>query len=117
MTMRPNEVQRFRRVPAGVVPTESSPRWLTLVLRCDRAGSAWFIGAGFFFAPLLLILDPWPVMVIIAWTVIALSGLWLGVLGVFIAIGLGRVLRAGETIPDSYWWQLLGYSGPPPHAR
>lgn len=89
-------------------PTESSPRWLSVVLRCDRSGSGWYIGLGFFFAPLVLALDPWPIAVAIAWTAIALFGLWLGILGVFMAIGLGRVLRSGETVPDEYWMALLG---------
>ena len=34
------------------------PRWLRVVLRCDRAGSSWYIGTGFFFAPVLAVLSP-----------------------------------------------------------
>ena len=36
------------------------PRWLRFVLKSDRAGSSWFIGTGFFFAPVLAVLSPWP---------------------------------------------------------
>ena len=36
------------------------PRWLRFVLASDRAGSAWYIGTGFFFAPVLAVLSPWP---------------------------------------------------------
>ena len=98
------------------VPTEastaSSPRWLTIVMRCDRWGSYWFVAVGFFFAPLLIFLAPWSFAVAIAWTLISLSGLWLGVLGIFMAIGLAKVLRAGEEIPEEYWWSLLGQAPP-----
>ncbi|GAA3705200.1 hypothetical protein [Gordonia hankookensis] len=96
-------------------PTASSPRWLTVVMRCDRWGSYWFVAVGFFFAPILLILAPWSFAVAIAWTLISLSGLWLGILGIFMAIGLAKVLRAGEEIPEEYWWSLLGK--PPPASR
>ncbi|MFE0750325.1 hypothetical protein [Gordonia sp. NPDC058843] len=97
------------RPAALTAPTDSSPRWLTAVMRCDRALSSWFIGAGLFFAPILLILDPWPVAVVIAWVAISVSGLWLGLLGVFMAAGLAQVLRAGEEIPDEFWSGLLEY--------
>jgi hypothetical protein len=36
------------------------PRWLRVVMASDRAGSAWYIGLGFFFAPVLAVLSPWP---------------------------------------------------------
>ena len=38
----------------------SIPRWLRFVLKSDRAGSAWYIGTGFFFAPVLAVFSPWP---------------------------------------------------------
>ena len=107
MSNRPTIVST--RPPALFAPTTSSPRWLTAVMRCDRALSSWFIGAGFFFAPILLILDPWPVAVVIAWVTISVSGLWLGLLGVLMAAGLAQVLRAGEEIPDEFWSGLLEY--------
>ncbi|ASR05497.1 hypothetical protein [Gordonia rubripertincta] len=100
---------RNRRPPLGATPTASTPRWLVAVARCDRALSSWFIGAGFFFAPLLIILDPWPFAVAVAWIAISLSGLWLGLLGAFMAAGLARVLRAGDVIPDEFWSGLLDY--------
>ncbi|MDS1113299.1 hypothetical protein RD149_05920 [Gordonia westfalica] len=103
---------RNRKPPLGVTPTDSTPRWLVAVARCDRALSSWFIGAGFFFAPILLILDPWPSAVAVAWIAISLSGLWLGLLGAFMAAGLARVLRAGEVIPDEFWIGLLDYRQP-----
>ncbi|MDL9935247.1 hypothetical protein QSJ18_00665 [Gordonia sp. ABSL1-1] len=99
--------------PVGA-PTASSPRWLTVVMRCDRAGSAWFVGGGFFFAPVVIALSPWSVAVVVAWTVISLAGLWLGILGICMAAGLARVLRAGEEISEEYWWSLLGATGPMP---
>lgn len=40
---------------------------------------------------------------------ISMSGLWLGLLGVFMAAGLAQVLRAGDEIPDEFWSGLLDY--------
>ena len=37
----------------GQTADPSIPRWLRFVLKSDRAGSAWYIGTGFFFAPVL----------------------------------------------------------------
>ena len=37
----------------GQAAAPSIPRWLRFVLKSDRAGSAWYIGTGFFFAPVL----------------------------------------------------------------
>ncbi|MEE3852000.1 hypothetical protein VZC37_16780 [Gordonia sp. LSe1-13] len=95
-------------------PTESSPRWLTFVMWCDRWGSYWYIVAGFFFAPVLIILEPWQGAVTVAWILISLVGLWLGILGILMTIGLAKVLRAGEEISEDYWWSLLGE---PPSSR
>ena len=50
------------------------PRWLRFVLACDRAGSAWFIGAGFLFAPLLIAVSPWPTVTAVLWLLIGLAG-------------------------------------------
>ncbi len=36
-------------------PSPQIPRWLRFVLKSDRAGSAWYIGPGFFFAPALAV--------------------------------------------------------------
>lgn len=85
------------------------PRWLRFVLASDRAGSAWYVGAGFFFAPALAVLSPWPALTVVLWAVIGLAGLWLGLLGVAMAVGLARVLRSGAEIPEDYWRTLVNY--------
>ena len=85
------------------------PRWLRLVLASDRAGSAWYVGTGFFFAPVLAVLSPWPVVTAVLWAVIGVAGLWLGLLGVAMAIGLAQILRSGVEIPEDYWRSLVNY--------
>ncbi|WP_036426576.1 hypothetical protein [Mycobacterium sp. 012931] len=95
------------------------PRWLRFVLASDRAGSAWYIGAGFFFAPVLVLLSglrrslvllsPWPAATAVLWWIIGLAGLWLGLLGIAMAVGLARVLRSGDEIPEQYWRTLVDY--------
>ena len=85
------------------------PRWLRIVLASDRAGSAWYIGTGFFFAPLLAVLSPWPAVTAALWGVIALAGLSLGLLGVAMAVGLARILRSGREIPEDFWRNLVNY--------
>jgi hypothetical protein len=85
------------------------PRWLRFVLKSDRAGSSWYIGTGFFFAPVLAVLSPWPTVTAVLWVVIALFGLWLGLLGVAMATGLAMVLRAGAEIPEDYWRSIFDY--------
>ncbi len=87
----------------------SIPRWLRFVLICDRAGSSWYIGAGFFFAPVLAILSPWPELTAVLWVAIGLAGLWLGLLGVAMATGLAMVLRSNAEIPEDYWRSIIGY--------
>jgi hypothetical protein len=61
------------------------PRWLHYVLISDRAGSAWYVGTGFFFAPVLAVLSPWPAVTTVLWVLIAMAGLWLGLLGIAMA--------------------------------
>jgi hypothetical protein len=90
------------------------PRWLRFVLISDRAGSAWYIGAGFFFAPALAVLSPWPTLTAVCWVIIGLAGLWLGLLGIAMATGLAIVLRAGVEIPEDYWRSIIDY---PPTAQ
>ncbi|TFV54696.1 hypothetical protein E4P42_25125 [Mycobacterium sp. PS03-16] len=90
------------------------PRWLRFVLRCDRAGSAWYIGAGFFFAPALIVVSPWPALTTALWVVIALAGLWLGVLGIAMATGLAIVLRTNTEIPEDYWRSVIDYPASSP---
>ena len=85
------------------------PRWLRFVLASDRAGSAWYVGAGFFFAPVLAVLSPWPAVTAVLWGVIAVAGFWLGLLGIAMAIGLARILRSGAEIPEDYWRTLVNY--------
>ncbi|HEY0225964.1 MAG TPA: hypothetical protein VGC05_06115 [Mycobacterium sp.] len=91
--------------PAAVVV----PRWLRFVLASDRAGSAWYVGTGFFFAPVLAVFSPWPAVTTALWAVIALAGLLLGLLGIAMAVGLARILRSGAEIPDDYWRTLVNY--------
>jgi hypothetical protein len=85
------------------------PRWLGFVLASDRAGSAWYIGTGFFFAPVLPVLSPWPAVTAVLWWVIAVTGLWLGLLGIAMAVGLARIMRSGAEIPEDYWRSLVHY--------
>jgi hypothetical protein len=84
----------------GQPATAPVPRWLRFVLASDRARSAWYIGTGFFFAPVLAVLSPWPTVTAVLWAVIALAGFWLGLLGIAIAVGLARILRSGKEIPS-----------------
>lgn len=85
------------------------PRWLRFVLASDRAGSAWYIGTGFFFAPVLAVLSPWPTVTAVLWVIIGVAGLWLGLLGIAMAVGLARILRSGAEIPEDYWRTLVNY--------
>jgi hypothetical protein len=96
-------------MPDRQPPASPIPRWLRFVLTSDRAGSAWYIGAGFFFAPVLAVLSPWPVVTVVLWWMIGLAGLWLGLLGIAMAAGLARVLRSGNEIPEDYWRSLVNY--------
>ena len=83
------------------------PRWLRLVLIFDRAGSSWYVGTGFFFAPVLAVLSPWPAITAVLWVIIGLAGLWLGLLGIAMATGLAKVLRSGAEIPEEYWRSII----------
>ncbi|HEY9264862.1 MAG TPA: hypothetical protein VIQ11_09685 [Mycobacterium sp.] len=96
------EVDKFASSP-------TIPRWLRFVLICDRAGSSWYIGAGFFFAPALAILSPWPALTAVAWVAIGVAGLWLGLLGVAMATGLAMVLRSNAEIPEDYWRSIIDF--------
>jgi hypothetical protein len=86
---------------------------LRTVLKCDRAGSSWYVGMGFFFAPALAVASPWPAVTTALWVFIALAGLWLGLLGIAMATGLALVLRAGGEIPEDYWRSILDYPSAP----
>jgi len=85
------------------------PRWLRFVLKSDRAGSSWYVGLGFFFAPALAIVSPWQALTTVLWIVIAVAGLWLGLLGVAMATGLALVLRSDREIPEDYWRSIIDY--------
>jgi hypothetical protein len=85
------------------------PRWLHFVLVSDRAGSAWYVGLGFFFAPVLAVLSPWPTVTAILWVIIGLFGLWLGLLGIAMATGLAMAMRSNTEIPEDYWRSLVDY--------
>ncbi|MDH6247319.1 hypothetical protein M2432_004986 [Mycobacterium sp. OTB74] len=85
------------------------PRWLRMVMAADRTGSSWYIGTGFFFAPALVFVSPWSALTTALWVLIALAGLWLGLLGVAMATGLAMVLRSGQQVPDDFWRSLLDY--------
>ncbi|KUI37018.1 hypothetical protein AU195_17085 [Mycobacterium sp. IS-1496] len=89
------------------------PRWLRFVMASDRAGSAWYIGAGFFFAPALAFASPWPTLTTALWVVIGLAGLWLGLLGIAMATGLAIVLRSNTEIPEDYWRSIIDYPATP----
>jgi hypothetical protein len=92
---------------------QSIPRWLRFVMASDRAGSAWYVGAGFFFAPALAVASPWPALTAALWVAIGLAGLWLGLLGIAMATGLAIVLRSNTEIPEDYWRSIIDYPTTP----
>jgi hypothetical protein len=81
-------------------------------MAADRAGSAAYIGTGFFFAPVLALVSPWPTLTTVLWIAIALAGLWLGLLGIAMATGLAIVLRSNTEIPEDYWRSIIDYPVP-----
>jgi hypothetical protein len=97
---------RFDAGPARI------PGWLRLVMVCDRTLSAWYVGLGFFFAPVLAIASPWPAVTAVLWVVIGLAGAWLAVLGIAMATGLAVVLRSGAQLPEDYWRSVLDFDAP-----
>lgn len=88
------------------------PGWLGWVMRADRAGSSWYVGMGFLFAPILAILSPWPTLTTVLWWLIGLAGLELGLLGIAMAVGLAKILRSGAEVPTDFWWGLIGQRSP-----
>src|SRR5690349_7169181 len=91
----------------------NTPPWLRIVLICDRTGSAWYVGTGFFFAPILAVVSPGPHVTTALWVAIGVAGLWLGLLGLAMATGLAMVLRSGGDIGEDYWRSVIDYpSGP-----
>jgi hypothetical protein len=104
--------------PEAAGADRAIPRWLRFVLASDRAGSAWYIGAGFFFAPALIVVSPWPAVTTALWVLIGLAGLWLGLLGIAMATGLAMVLRSNTEIPEEYWRSIIDYpTAAPPRQR
>ncbi len=78
-------------------------------MKADRAGSAWYVGTGFFFAPLLAVAAPWPAVRGALWLAVGLAGLWLGLLGIAMAAGLAMALRSNTEIPEDYWRSIVDY--------
>lgn len=93
------------------------PRWLRFVLVCDRAGSSWYIGLGFFFAPVLALVSPWPALTTALWVLIGLAAVWLAMLGVAMAVGLAAALRSNTAIDEEFWRSIVDYpaGGREPH--
>jgi hypothetical protein len=85
----------------------SLPTWLRPVMVTDRTLSAWFVGGGFGFAPLLIAVSPAPWATAVAVSAISAAALWLGLLGWWMAWGLTRVLRAGDELPPAFWASIL----------
>ena len=94
-------------------PHASIPGWLRCVMASDRAVSSWYVGLGFFFAPVLAVVSPWPGVTAVLWVSIAVAGLALGLLGLAMATGLALVLRSGAEIPEESWRTLLRYAPRP----
>ena len=46
-------------------------------MKADRAGSSWYVGTGFFFAPVLAVVAPWHAVTVVIWVLVALVGLGL----------------------------------------
>lgn len=78
-------------------------------MKADRAGSSWYVGTGFLFAPVLALVAPWHGVTVAIWVAVALAGLWLGVLGIAMATGLALVLRSNTEIPEDYWRTIVDY--------
>ena len=85
------------------------PRWLRFVLVCDRAGSSWYIGLGFFFAPALALVSPWAAVTTALWVLIGLAAVWLALLGVAMAVGLAAAMRSNTTIDEEFWRSIVDY--------
>jgi spore maturation protein SpmA len=57
----------------------------------------------------LAVLSPWPEVTAVLWAIIGVAALWLGLLGVAMAVGLARILRSGAEVPEDYWRTLVNY--------
>ncbi|PRC58250.1 hypothetical protein C6A85_29440, partial [Mycobacterium sp. ITM-2017-0098] len=79
-------------------------------------GSSWYVGTGFFFAPVLALVSPWPTLTAALWVFIAIAGLWLGLPGLAMATGLAMVLRSNTDISEDYWRSIIDYPHVTPAA-
>jgi hypothetical protein len=86
-----------------------APRWLHGVMCSDRAWSASFLGWGFLFAPIVMVIAPYRPLVIAMWVVIAVAAVWLALAGVLMAAGLAITLRSGRELPDRFWRSIIDY--------
>ena len=57
-------------------------------MKADRAGSSWYPGTGFFFAPVLAVVAPWHAVTVVIWVLVALVGLLC-----LVSCGAARLLR------------------------
>ncbi|WP_420891815.1 hypothetical protein [Mycobacterium ulcerans] len=85
---------RFDRQPPPRPPQSTIPQLTSLLI--NNAGA-------------LVLLSPWQAATAVLWWIIGLAGLWLGLLGIAMAVGLARVLRSGDEIPEQYWRTLVDY--------
>ena len=90
-------------------PQRAVSPWLRFVLICDRAGSAWYIGLGLFFAPLLTLASPWPALTTALWVAIGLAAVWLALLGVAMAAGLALAMRSNIDVGEYFWRSIVAY--------
>ncbi|MBD0323435.1 MAG: hypothetical protein ICV72_08620 [Aldersonia sp.] len=91
--------------------THSETRYplLRLILRMDRAGSAYFVGLGVLTAPVLVLADPPAAIVWLMWIGWIGFAIWLAALGVFMAWGLTRSAMRGEELDEQWWRSMIDY--------
>ncbi|MCX5045487.1 hypothetical protein OG921_20160 [Aldersonia sp. NBC_00410] len=89
-------------------PTHAHPM-LRLILRMDRAGSAYFVGMGVLTAPVLMLADPPEAIVWLMWVGWIGFAVWLAALGVFMAWGLTRSAMRGEELDEDWWRSMIDY--------
>ncbi|SIR90291.1 hypothetical protein SAMN05445060_1568 [Williamsia sterculiae] len=87
-------------------PVHDRP-FLRLAMRCDRVGSAWFVGLGLVVSPVVAVLDVPTGWMYAVWGVIITGAVWLAVLGVIMAVELSLALRSGATLSDEFWSSVL----------
>ncbi|WP_084436838.1 hypothetical protein [Aldersonia kunmingensis] len=82
---------------------------LRLILRMDRAGSAYFVGLGVLTAPVLMLTDPPELIVWLMWIGWIGFAIWLAALGVFMAWGLTRAALRGQELDENWWRSMIDY--------